>query len=365
MVIILQPECSVVQAKEVLRQLSSCGLDARLVDFPGSPCIVVPSIGLTSAYEFIQELPGVLEVRQVSSSFKLSSREFREESSVVNLGGTVSVGGKNITLIAGPCAVESEEQIVATAKAVAAAGASALRGGAFKPRTSVYSFQGLGEEGIRLLCLAREETGLPIVTEFLDAESIDLYADDVDVIQIGARSMQNFPLLRAAGETGKPILLKRGLMATAEELLQSAEYILAAGNPNVILCERGIRSFEPSTRNCLDLNTVTVLKEKSHLPVIVDPSHGTGVARYVSPLSKAAVACGADGLLIEVHVDPQSALSDAAQTLSPEQFSLLAKELACVAQAVGRGLGDYEQAQGAWGTAVSGARGGMRFFFPG
>ncbi|MBX7144217.1 MAG: 3-deoxy-7-phosphoheptulonate synthase [Oligoflexia bacterium] len=365
MVIVMQRGASILETKEVLRQLAGLGLEARVVDFPDGPNIVVPGVGATTAYKCLEELPGVKEVRLVSSSFKLSSREFKEQNSVVSLSPQVEVGGSEIALIAGPCAVESEEQIVATAKAVAAAGATALRGGAFKPRTSVYSFQGLGEEGIRLLRIAREESGLPIVTEFLDCESLELFGDDVDVIQIGARSMQNFPLLRAAGESGKPVLLKRAMMATAEELLQSAEYILAAGNPRVILCERGIRSFEPSTRNCLDLNTVAVLKEKSHLPVIVDPSHGTGVARYVAPLSKAAIACGADGLLVEVHVDPQAALSDAAQTINPAQFQNLVEELMPVAQAVGRQISASESSRVASPAQFSGLRGSVRFFFPG
>jgi 3-deoxy-7-phosphoheptulonate synthase len=254
----------------------------------------------------------------------------------VSLASGISIGGRAIGVIAGPCAVESEEQIVATARAVAAAGACALRGGAFKPRSSVYSFQGLGREGMRLLRLASKETQLPIVTEVLDCESLDAFFDDIDVVQIGARSMQNFPLLRAVGEAGKPVLLKRSMMATVDELLQAAEYILATGNSQVILCERGIRTFETSTRNSLDLNAVAVLKERTHLPVIVDPSHGTGCARYVPALSRAAIACGADGLIVEVHIDPSVALSDGGQSLAPESFARTMEEVEKIAAAIGR-----------------------------
>jgi len=248
------------------------------------------------------------------------------------------VGGSALLIGAGPCAVESEEQIVTAARAVAAAGANVLRGGAFKPRTSTYSFQGLGEEGLKLLAVARSETGLPIVSEVVDVRTLDLFLKYADVLQIGTRNMQNFTLLREVGQTRKPVLLKRGMMATIDEFLMAAEYILAEGNPNVILCERGIRTFEDSTRYTLDLNAVPVLKSRTHLPVIVDPSHGTGLASLVPPMSKAAIACGADGLLIEVHPKPAEALSDGPQALTPAAFRELMQELQLVALAVNRTL---------------------------
>lgn len=339
MIVLMQPGASSTETKDVLKRLSLFGCEGSVL-ISGKSTVV--TIGLSRLNEAdaatISSMPGVERIVRTDSPYKLASRVLHPEPSLVRISDTLCFGGSQIAIIAGPCSVESDSQILATAKAVRAAGASALRGGAFKPRSSVYSFQGLGEEGLRLLRQAREETGLPIVTEILDHEMLDLYFDDIDILQVGSRSMQNYPLLKAVGESGKPVLLKRGMMATIEEFLMSAEYILAAGNPNIILCERGIRTFETATRNTLDLSAVPVLKEKTHLPVIIDPSHGCGVSRYVPALSKAAVACGADGLILEVHVDPSAALSDGAQTLSTHEFSTLMRELEYVAQSVGRSL---------------------------
>ena len=261
----------------------------------------------------------------------------RQTPSEVRIGA-VTVGGGPIVVMAGPCSVESESQMREVAVAVKASGARILRGGAFKPRTSPYAFQGLKEQGLQYLAEARKLTGLPVVTEVLETESVELVAEYADVLQIGARNIQNFTLLRRVGEMGKPVLLKRGMATTIQEFLLSAEYILAAGNPNVILCERGIRTFEPSTRFTLDLNAVPVLKKLSHLPVVVDPSHGTGHWDLVAPMAKAAVACGADGLIIEVHPRPEEALSDGPQSLKPTKFAQLMRELRPVAEAVGRSL---------------------------
>ena len=280
----------------------------------------------------IAALDVVDDVKRVQEPYKDANRKFHPEDTVLQIGGT-QVGGGNLTLIAGPCSVESEEQICEIAKAVKKSGATMLRGGAFKPRTSPYSFQGLRSEGIRMLSAAKELTGLPIVTEIMDASHLE-YFDSVDVIQVGARNMQNFELLKVLGETRKPILLKRGLSATYEELLMSAEYIMAGGNENVILCERGIRTFETFTRNTMDVSAVPVLKQLSHLPVLVDPSHAAGKYQLVTPLTKAALAAGADGLLIEVHNDPEHALSDGPQSLRPEAFDRLAGQLQRLHEAV-------------------------------
>lgn len=337
MIIELQPGHGPSCVKAVLQELATLGFEGTLVEFPSSTVIVVPAANqITSSLEKLETMPGVQRLLAIDGQVQLGSRQFIQADTEVALAPGIIIGGRAIGVIAGPCAVENEEQIVATARAVAAAGACALRGGAFKPRSSVYSFQGLGREGMRLLRIASQETQLPIVTEVLDCESLDAFFDDIDVVQIGARSMQNFPLLRAVGEAGKPVLLKRSMMATVDELLQAAEYILATGNSQVILCERGIRTFETSTRNSLDLNAVAVLKERTHLPVIVDPSHGTGCARFVPALSKAAIACGADGLLVEVHVDPSVALSDGAQSLAPDSFTRMMGEIKKVAAAVDR-----------------------------
>ncbi len=276
--------------------------------------------------QVLESVPGVERVVPILKPFKLVGRELKTERTVIEVNG-VKIGGDSFVVIAGPCAVESREQTLETAQAVKRAGADMLRGGAFKPRTSPYSFQGLEEEGLKILAEAREKTGLPIVTEVTTVQNILLVAKYADVVQVGARNMQNFALLRQLGHLDKPVLLKRGMMATIKELLMSAEYIMSEGNPQVILCERGIRTFEEYTRNTLDLSAVPLLKELSHLPVIVDPSHATGVRSLVSPMSKAAVAAGADGLMIEVHPNPEEAYSDGPQSLLPDQFETLMKEL--------------------------------------
>lgn len=295
-------------------------------------------IGLIGDKRNVEDFPftsyaGVESVIHVTHPFKLASRDFHPESTVVDVGG-VKIGGGNFVVMAGPCSVESREQLMESAHAVKAAGAQILRGGAFKPRTSPYAFNGLGEEGLKLLAEAREATGLKIVTELMDSENLELVAHYTDIIQIGARNMQNFPLLRQLGKLNKPIMLKRGLSATIEEWLMSAEYILSGGNQDVILCERGIRTFETATRNTLDLNAVPVVKRLSHLPIIVDPSHGTGVASYVPALAKAGVAVGADGLMIEMHPNPAKALSDGAQSLTIPQFASLMSDITKLADAL-------------------------------
>ena len=284
--------------------------------------------------DLISALDIVEDVKRVQEPYKNANRKFHPEDTVVKVGNT-QIGGGNLTLMAGPCSVESEEQVVAIAKAVKASGATMLRGGAFKPRTSPYSFQGLGEVGLRYLEIAKEETGLPIVTELMDLSQLPLFKN-VDVIQIGARNMQNFDLLRELGRFRKPILLKRGLASTLKELLMSAEYIMAGGNEQVILCERGIRTYDDYTRNTLDLAAVPMLKELTHLPVIVDPSHATGIARLVRPMSLAAAACGADGLIIEVHNDPLHALCDGAQSLRPEEYDEVARAVTRVREAAAK-----------------------------
>lgn len=284
--------------------------------------------------EKLSLLPGVERVMRVTEPYKKANRKYHPEDTVIELSNGRSVGGNRLAVIAGPCSVESEAQIVGVAQAVKASGAAALRGGAFKPRTSPYAFQGMGNDGIRLLQEAKEATGLPIVTEIMSTDNVEMFEMCVDVIQVGARNMQNFDLLKQLGKTSKPILLKRGLSSTIEEWLMSAEYIMAGGNENVILCERGIRTFETATRNTLDLSAVAALHEMTHLPVIVDPSHATGVARYVKPMAMAAAACGADGLIIEVHNDPPHALCDGAQSLRPEQFVEVAKAVNAIRDTV-------------------------------
>jgi 3-deoxy-7-phosphoheptulonate synthase len=285
----------------------------------------------------LEALPNVESVVPILQPFKLAGREFKSTPSVIKVGNA-EIGGDKLVVIAGPCTVESEELLMDIARLAKEAGASILRGGAFKPRTSPYTFQGMGKEGLRLLALAREETGLAIVTEVMKPEDVDLIAETADMLQIGARNVQNFALLKRCGEAGKPVLLKRGMSSTIQEFLMAAEYILSEGNYNVVLCERGIRTFETATRFTLDLNAVPVLKKLSHLPVIVDPSHGTGHWEYVSPMAKAAVACGADGLMIEMHMRPETAVSDGIQSLKPELFRRLMKELAPFCQAAGRSL---------------------------
>jgi 3-deoxy-7-phosphoheptulonate synthase len=279
----------------------------------------------------------VESVVPILQPFKLAGREFKPAPTIVKVRD-VEIGGEKLAIVAGPCSVEDEDQIREVAVTVKAAGAALLRGGAFKPRTSPYVFQGLGEEGLRLLAMAREETGLPIVTEVLKPEDVDLIAGTADMIQVGARNVQNFALLKRVGEIGKPVLLKRGMATTVQEFLMAAEYILSEGNYNVVLCERGIRTFETATRYTLDLNAVPVIKKLSHLPVIVDPSHGTGHWEYVTPMAKAAIACGADGLMIEVHSRPETAMSDGIQSLKPARFQQLMREIGPFVRASGRSL---------------------------
>ena len=284
--------------------------------------------------EKLSLLPGVERVMRVTEPYKKANRKYHPEDTVIELSNGRSVGGNRLAVIAGPCSVESEAQIVGVAQAVKASGAAALRGGAFKPRTSPYAFQGMGNDGIRLLQEAKEATGLPIVTEIMSTDNVEMFEMCVDVIQVGARNMQNFDLLKQLGKTSKPILLKRGLSSTIEEWLMSAEYIMAGGNEQVVLCERGIRTFDDYTRNTLDLAAVPMLRKLTHLPIIVDPSHATGIARLVPPMALSAAACGADGLIIEVHNDPIHALCDGAQSLRPEEYDALAKKVRRVREAI-------------------------------
>ncbi|MDA1081255.1 MAG: 3-deoxy-7-phosphoheptulonate synthase [Gemmatimonadetes bacterium] len=288
----------------------------------------------------VAELPGVAQIIHVSNQYKQVSREWKADATIVTIAPGVSFGGADVPLIAGPCSVESEEQILESAHAVKAAGAVALRGGAFKPRSSPYSFQGLGKQGLKLLALAKRETGLAVVTEAMDDEGANLVAEVADLIQIGARNMQNYSLLKTVGRIGKPVLLKRGMAATIEDLLLSAEYVLSEGNPHVILCERGLRSFDSTSRNLFDLTAIPVVHGLSHLPIVADPSHGTGRRDNVLPMARAALAAGADGLIIEVHPHPERALSDGAQSLTPDQFTHLVVQLRRVAEAVNRQIAE-------------------------
>jgi 3-deoxy-7-phosphoheptulonate synthase len=305
---------------------------------PGSQRTAVGLVGNDGRVDgsALEDLPGVAEVIHVSNPYKQVSREWRPENTIVTIAPGVSFGGTAIPVVAGPCSVESEEQIVASAKAVKAAGAVALRGGAFKPRSSPYSFQGMGKKGLELLALAKRETGLAIVTEAMDDAGAELVAKHADCIQIGARNMQNYSLLKTVGKIGKPVLLKRGMAATIQDLLLSAEYILAEGNSQVILCERGLRSFDTTSRNLFDLTAIPVVQQLSHLPIVADPSHGTGRRDKVLPMARAAVAAGADGVLIEVHPQPEKAMSDGAQSQTPEQFAETMQQLRAIAAAIGR-----------------------------
>ena len=337
MIIVFKPTATVEDTTRLKAQLESRGYHIHASE--GVNASLFGVVGDTSALDMNLLLvnEGVEKVMRVQEPFKRANRAFHPEDSVVNVAG-VPIGGKKIQVIAGPCSVESIEQITAVAQDVKASGATLLRGGAFKPRTSPYSFQGLKEVGLDYLKAAREATGLPIVTEIMSADKIERFVEDVDLIQVGARNMQNFELLKELGKTNKPILLKRGLAATIEEWIMSAEYIMAGGNDNVILCERGIRTFEHYTRNTLDLSAIPAVKKLSHLPVVVDPSHAAGLWWMVEPLAKAAVAVGADGLLIEVHNNPECALCDGAQSLKPARFDKLMAELKGIAQIVGREL---------------------------
>jgi 3-deoxy-7-phosphoheptulonate synthase len=305
---------------------------------PGAQRTAVGLVGNDGRVDdsLVIELPGVARVIHVSNPYKQVSREWRPENTIVTIAPGVAFGGEEIPVIAGPCSVETEQQILESARAVKAAGAVALRGGAFKPRSSPYSFQGLGRKGLELLALAKRETGLAVVTEAMDDEGAHLVAEIADCIQIGARNMQNYSLLKTVGKIGKPVLLKRGMAATIQDLLLSAEYILAEGNPHVILCERGLRSFDTTSRNLFDLTAIPVVHQLSHLPIVADPSHGTGRRAVVTPMSRAAVAAGADGIIVEVHPQPDRALSDGAQSLNPEQFGDMMRQLRRVAEAVDR-----------------------------
>jgi len=329
MVVILKKNASKSQIDNFSSWLKNRGYDIHLSI--GANHTILGIIGDTSSLdiEVIRSLEIVEDVKRIQEPFKNASRKFHVEDTVITLSNGVKIGGGNFQVIAGPCSVESEEQIITVAKSVKAAGATLLRGGAFKPRTSPYSFQGLHELGIKLLLEAKKETGLPVVSEIMDASHIPLF-EEIDIIQVGARNMQNFELLKQLGQLRKPVLLKRGLANTLQELLMSAEYILAGGNREVILCERGIRTFETYTRNTLDLSAVPVLRGLTHLPVIVDPSHSTGYARLVRPMALAAVAAGADGLIIEVHNDPANALCDGPQSLTPEAFAELMEKVQAI-----------------------------------
>ena len=332
MIAVLKNGTNEKQIENLSSWLKTQGLDVHISK--GSEHVVIGLIGDTSKIdpELLESLEIVDSVKRISEPFKSANRKFHPDDSVIRVGNT-SVGGNVFAIMAGPCSVESEEQVIEIAKAVKAAGATMLRGGAFKPRTSPYDFQGLKAEGIEFLLEAKKETGLPIVTEIMNANHLPLF-DEVDVIQVGARNMQNFELLKELGRTQKPILLKRGLANTLKEFLMSAEYIMAGGNENIILCERGIRTFETYTRNTLDLSAVPMLNELTHLPVIIDPSHATGVARLVKPMALAAAACGADGLMIEVHNDPVHALCDGAQSLTPEAFADVTRSVSKILNAI-------------------------------
>jgi len=335
--VVMRQRATPEEIRGVVAAIEARGWKAHPI--PGAQRTAIGITGNRGAVDapVFESLPGVLEVIPVTHAYKLVSREVKAENSVVLIGG-VAVGGPGLVIAAGPCAVESHDQMLTVARRVKQAGAHILRGGAFKPRTSPYSFQGLGEEGLQILAAAREETGLPVVTEALDSEGVDLIERYADCIQIGARNMQNFSLLKRAGRAKKPVLLKRGLAATLEEFLMSAEYILSEGNYEVVLCERGVRTFSDFSRNTLDLAVVPAVKSVSHLPILVDPSHGTGRRDKVSPLSRAAVAVGADGLIVEVHHDPNRALSDGPQSITPEMFDGLVRELRQIAPVIGRQL---------------------------
>ncbi len=337
-IIVLRQDASEEEIRHVIKKLESRGLKSNISK--GTERIVIGVIGDTAKVTEEEEdafraIPAVESVVRILKPYKLASREFRKENTVINVRGNI-IGGKKIPVMAGPCAVEDETVLMNIAREVKKAGATFLRGGAYKPRTSPYSFQGLGKEGLRYLADAREKTGLPIITEIMDPRDLDAIMEYADIIQIGARNMQNFRLLLEVGAVNKPVMLKRGLSATIKEWLMSAEYIMSRGNQEVILCERGIRTFETATRNTLDLSAVPVLKKLTHLPVAVDPSHGVGKLELVAPMTKAAIAAGADAIIIEVHTNPEEALSDGEQSLKPDMFADLMLELKRVAEAVDR-----------------------------
>jgi 3-deoxy-7-phosphoheptulonate synthase len=337
-IIVIKPAATEEDIRRIVKKLESRGLDVNISK--GTERTVIGVIGDTSKISEEEEnairvMPGIEDVMRILKPYKLASRDFKAEDTTIDIKGNV-IGGKKIQVVAGPCAVESKTMIINIAEKVKEAGASFLRGGAFKPRTSPYSFQGLGEEGLKYLAEARERTGLPVVTELMDPRDIEVILKYADIVQIGARNMQNFRLLLEVGACDKPILLKRGFSSTIKEWLMAAEYIMSKGNQKIILCERGVRTFETATRNTLDLSAIPVLKQLTHLPVVVDPSHGVGKWDLVAPMSKASIAAGADGLLIEVHVNPEEALSDGEQSLRPDYFKKLMNELKPIAIAVGR-----------------------------
>jgi len=336
MLIVMRHGASEDEIRAVVAVIEEKGYQAR--PMPGKQRVSIGLVGNDGRVDGsrIAALSGVQEILHVTKPYKQVSREWKPESTVVRLTGGLAVGGDDVVVMAGPCSVENERQILDAAHAVREAGATVLRAGAFKPRSSPYSFQGLGVAGLRLLAKAREETGLLIVTEAMDAEGLRQVVEVADIVQIGARNMQNYSLLKHAGRCGKPVLLKRGIAATIQELLLSAEYLLAEGNSRVILCERGIRGFDPATRNVFDLSAIPLVRGLSHLPIVADPSHGTGHRDMVIPMARAAIAAGADGLLVEVHPYPDRALSDGAQSLYPEQFDRMMKEVRHIAEAIGR-----------------------------
>lgn len=336
MIIVMRPNATKEEIKHVIEKVEGVGLKAVLLEGTERKVIAVIGDERKISYDIWNVTPGVEKAVPILAPYKMASRELKNTPTVVHLNSWATIGGNRIGVIAGPCAVENKKQLISIAKRVKEAGAIALRGGAYKPRTNPYSFQGLREEGLEYLAEAREITGLPVVTEVLSPEQVELVSKYTDVLQIGTRNMANFLLLKAVGESKKPVILKRGMAATLDELLLAAEYILTQGNQNVILCERGIRTFEDHTRFTLSLSAVPYLKELTHLPVIVDPSHGTGRRSLVNPMSKGAIAVGADGLLIETHSDPEKSIVDGPQTISLEEFGILMKELKPVAEAVGR-----------------------------
>ncbi|MGB2868360.1 MAG: 3-deoxy-7-phosphoheptulonate synthase [Bacteroidota bacterium] len=335
MVIVTEVGATEKQIENIIKVLHEYGFDIHRST--GVQHTVIGAIGVKPEFDHrqIELLPGVGEVLRITEPYKLASRAFKRDGSIIDVGGVKS-GSTDVIVMAGPCSVESEKQVFAVAETVAKSGAKILRGGAFKPRTSPYSFQGMGEEGLRLLRAAADKFKLKVITEVMESGQIDLVEKYADILQVGARNMQNFTFLKDLGKASKPVMLKRGLSATIEEWLMSAEYILAGGNHNVMLCERGIRTFETSTRNTMDIGAIPVVKKKSHLPIIADPSHAIGIRDKVIPMARAAVAAGADGILVEVHNDPDHAKSDGAQSLFPDQFTEMMKEVRIIAEAIGR-----------------------------
>lgn len=337
MVVVMKASASKEEVNDVIERIRKLGYEPH--PMYGVERVVIGAIGderHRARIQSLESLPGVEKVMPILKPYKLASREFKSENSIIKISKDVKIGGKSFVVMAGPCSVESREQVMKTAKFVKDAGARVLRGGAFKPRTSPYSFQGLAEEGLKILKEASLETGLPVITEVMNPSDVELVSEYADILQIGARNVQNFPLLKEVGHAKKPVLLKRGMMTTIDELLQSAEYILYGGNPNVILCERGIRTFETATRNTLDISAVPAIKERSHLPIIIDPSHASGHWQYILPLSLAAIAAGADGILVEVHPNPAEALSDGTQSLKFDNFKELMEKLRTIAPVVSR-----------------------------